>query len=170
MPRDPKRPDGFNDYEQKLLRTIDEFAWQVTSVIPRKGDEGHAWSYSTGIFYHYRHPEIIVFNEASDLRHSMINAIGKRVRQGEKFEPGRVYAEIIDGYDVQFRPVDVTHYQDWVNSSIWFYDWDPASFPMLQCFYPDMNGKFPWDAGCEQWAIDAQPLLYEPKETGKKQQ
>lgn len=164
MPRDPKQRDQVNDYEKKFLRIIDEFGWHVTSVVPRAGDEGDAWSYSTGLFYHYQHPEILIFNEATDLRFSMINAIGKRVRQGETFEPGRSYADILgEGYYVQFRPVDVSHYKDWVNSAIWFYDWEPTSFPLLQCFYPDMNGKFPWESGCEQWAVEAQPQLSTPK-------
>lgn len=164
MPRDPKQRDQVNDYEKKFLRIIDEFGWHVTSVVPLAGDEGDQWSYSTGLFYHFQHPEIIILNETSDLRHSMINAIGKRVRQGEKFEPERSYADILaDGYYVQFRPVDVSHYKDWVNSSIWFYDSEPSSFPLLQCFYPDMNGKFPWEPGCEQWAVKAQPLLFTPK-------
>jgi hypothetical protein len=57
----------------------------------------------------------------------------------------------------------LSHYEDWVNSAIWFYDRDPASFPPLQCFYPDMNGKFPWDPGCEEWAIKQQPLLFQAK-------
>ena len=166
MPRDPKKQhDDVNNYEKELLRTIDEFGWQVTSVIPLVGDEGDEWSYSTGIFYHFQHPEIIIFNEASDLRHSMINAIGERIREGEKFEPDRSYADILGGgHYVRFRPVDVSHYADWVNSSIWFYDWDPSSFPLLQCFYPDMKGVFPWEEGCKQWCVKAQPLLFNRKE------
>ncbi|HLW53013.1 MAG TPA: hypothetical protein VKW06_09220 [Candidatus Angelobacter sp.] len=44
------------------------------------------------------------------------------------------------------------------------YDNDPASFPQLECFYPDMTGKFPWESGCEQWAVDSQPMLDEPKQ------
>jgi len=164
MPRDPKQRDSVNDYEKKFLRIIDDFGWHVTNVVPRVEEEGDAWSYSTGLFYHFKHPEILIFNETHDLRHSMINAIGDRVRLGEKFQPGPSYADIVgDGYYVQLRPVDVSHYKDWGNSAIWFYDGDPSSFPLLQCFYPDMNGKFPWESSCEQWAIDAQPQLWKPK-------
>ena len=83
--------------------------------------------------------------------------------QGERFEPGRGYADIIETFDVQFQPVDVSHYKEWVGWAIWFYDSDPASFPLLQCFYPDMNGKFPWEPDCESWAVKSQPLLYKPK-------
>ena len=71
MPRQPKQRNEANDYEKEFLRIVDEFGWHVTSVFPSTGDEDRdAWSYTTGLFYHYRHPEIIVFNEPSDLRHS----------------------------------------------------------------------------------------------------
>jgi len=164
MPRDPKKPDGYNQFSQKFLKTIDEYGWFVMNVAPREGEEGDLWSYSTGLFYHYQHPEIFILNESNDLRFSMINSIGDRVKAGEKFEPGKGYADIIGGgFDVQFRHVHPTHYRDWLNSALWFYDDDENSFPVLQCIYPDMQGKFPWDAGCEQWAIDQQPIHDQPK-------
>jgi|SRR6267142_2218461 len=166
MPRDPKQRDGLSEFEQEFLRIIDEHGWHVMSVVMREGEEGIPWSYSTGIYYRFGHPEIIVFGETATLRLSMINAIGERVRDGERFEPGRGYAEIIGNFDCQFRPVDISHYKEYVGSSIWFYDRNPASFPLLQCFFPDMEGRFPWEPGCAQWAIDTQPLL--DKFTSKK--
>jgi hypothetical protein len=137
------------------------------NVAPRveheSGDD--LWSYSTGLYYHYRHPEIIIFNQPTNLRHSMINAIGERVKAGEKFEPGKGYSNIIGNFDVQFRPIHPSHYWDWLNFAYWFYDNDPNSFPVLQWFYPDMQGKFPLGARMQQWAIDQQPLHDKLKKT-----
>ena len=164
MPLDPKNRDGLKKIDQDFLRSIDEFGWDVMSVAPGVGEKGDLWSYSTGLYYHFQHPEIIVFNETTDLRLSIINTLGQRVKAGEAFEPGKGYPDIIGGnYDVQFRPVHPSHYWDWVNFACWFYDNDENSFPLLQCFYPDMAGKFPWEPGCEQWAVDAQRLLDKPK-------
>ncbi len=164
MPRDPKKPEGNNEFSQNFLNKIDRYGWFVMSVVPREGDEGDAWSYSTGLFYHYQHPEIFILNEPTDLRFSMINSIGDRVKAGEKFEPGKGYADIIEDFDVQFRPMHPTHYRDWLNSSLWFYDNDENGFPVLQCFYPDMKGIFPWEPGCEEWAVQQQPLHDKPKQ------
>ena len=166
MPRDPKQhqSDQWNKIEKHILRSIDERGWFVMGVFQNPGDKEPGWSYSIGLFYNYHHPEIVIFGEQPELRQSMIDAIGERVREGEKFTEDRSYADILGGgHYVQFRPVDVSHYEDWVNSANWFYDWDHASFPLLQCFYPDMTGKFPWEPGCEKWAVEAQPLLHGPK-------
>jgi hypothetical protein len=165
MPLDPKKRDGLKKIDQDFLRIIDECDWHVMKVAPLAGEEGDLWAYSTGLYYRFQHPEIIVFNQKFDLMHSMINTIGGRIRGGEKFEPGQGYSDIIGGYDCQFRPVHVSHHKEYVGWSIWFYDYDPASFPVLQCFWPDKSGKFPWEPGCAQWAIECQPLLDKP---GKK--
>jgi hypothetical protein len=163
MPLDPKKRDGLKKIDQDFLRNIDEHGWQVMSVVPLKGEEGHGWSYSSGLFYHFKHPEIVVFNEPVDLRLSMINTIGDRVKAGEVFVPGRGYADIIESFDVQLRPMHPSHYWGWLNFACWFYDNDENSFPVLQCFYPDLQGKFPWEPGCESWAIEQQPFHDQPK-------
>jgi hypothetical protein len=167
MPIDPKKLDGHKEFDQKFLKIIDEFGWHVMSVAPRTDQEGDLWSYSTGFFYHYKHPEIIVFNQSIDLHHSMINVIGNRVKAGETFKPGKGYSDIIGNFDVQFRPMHPSHYWDWLNFACWFYDGNPATFPVLQCFWPDMNGRFPWEPGCEQWAIEQQPFHDQPTASDK---
>jgi len=162
MPLNPKNRDGLPEFDQKFLKVIDECDWHVMKVAPRVGEEGHLWAYSTGIYYKFRHPEIIIFGQSLDLMHSMVNTIGNRVRSGEKFESNYRYSEVIDEYDCEFRDVNVDHYEEYVGCSIWFYDCDQNSFPMLQCFWPDMAGKFPWQKGCANWAVEAQPLLFNP--------
>ncbi len=163
MPLDPKNLEGHKPGDQKFLKIIDDYGWHVMSVAPLKNEEGDLWSYSTGLYYHYKHPEIVIFNEPTNLRQSMINAVGSRVKAGERFEPGHLYAGIIGNHYVQFRPMHPSHYWDWLNFACWFYDDDENSFPVLQCFYPDMEGRFPWEPGCAQWAIEQQPMHDKPK-------
>jgi len=40
MPIDPKKLEGRQEFDQKLLKIIDEFGWHVMSVAPRTGQEG----------------------------------------------------------------------------------------------------------------------------------
>jgi hypothetical protein len=52
MPIDPKKLEGYKEFDQKFLKIIDEFGWHVMSVAPRTDQEVDLWSYSTGLFYH----------------------------------------------------------------------------------------------------------------------
>ena len=46
-----------------------------------------------------------------------------------------------------------------LGNAAWFYR--SPDFPVLQCFWPDAQGRFPWDPACDpDWRQD-QPLLYE---------
>jgi uncharacterized protein DUF4262 len=115
MPINPKKLNGHTKFDQKFHRPL--------------------LSLSA--------PEIVIFNEPIDLRHCMINSIGDRVKTGEMFEPGKGYADIIGNFDLQFRPMHPSHYWGWLNCACWFYDDNPNTFSVLQCFYPDMKGNFP---------------------------
>jgi hypothetical protein len=164
----PIDPDKLHDIQAQCLEGIKDIGWFIMSVFPTQRGDGPSWSYSTGLFHRFHHPEIVVFGESNSLQQSMINAIGVRVRAGEAFRPGPAYADILGGgHYVSFRAMHVAHYKEWLNLACWFYNRVNVSFPVLQCFYPDMNGKFPWEPGCETWAVESQPLLYKPKEVNK---
>jgi uncharacterized protein DUF4262 len=134
MPIDPKTRDGHTEFDKKFLKIIDEHGWHVMNVAPRTDQEGDLWSYSTGLFIHYKHPEIVIFNQRADLRQSMINSIGDRVKTGETFEPGKGYSDIIGNFDLQFRPMYPSRYWDWLNFACWFYDNDPTASPFFSAF------------------------------------
>jgi hypothetical protein len=68
MPINPEKLNGHTKFDQKFLKIIDEHGWHVMNVVPRAEGSVHGWSYSTGLYYHYRHPEIVIFNEPIDLR------------------------------------------------------------------------------------------------------
>jgi len=91
----------------------------------------------------------------------VVNVIGQEVRAGKRHEPRGEYADILqDPYRCAFREVDRQHYSDYVGYALWFYEHDP--FPLMQCFWPDKKGLFPWDDGCNHYVKNAQPLLFVP--------
>jgi hypothetical protein len=112
------------------------------------------------LFDSYRHPEIVIFGLDLDTMHKIINNIGDKVRVGSLFEPWNEYQDIFARCGCQFRPVDPSYYRDYLGWAIWFYKADP--FPVLQCFWPDRQGRYPWDPVCDPGIITSQPLLFEP--------
>lgn len=92
----------------------------------------------------------------------MINAIGDRVKAGEKFGPSKGYSDIIGNFDVQFRPMHPSHYWDWLNCACWFYD-NEKQLPRAAMFYPDMQGKFPWEPGANNGPSTSNPSTISPR-------
>jgi len=156
---DPKQRNGFPPGDMKFLEIIDKFQWHVMSVAPRIGEGGESFSYSTGLFMRFKHPEIILFGLNPDISQQIINGIGKIVEAGKPFEMNRDYADVFaDEVMCRFRPVLSAHYREYVGWSLWFYEQE--LFPLFQCFWPDKNGRYPWEKECHPDVAGCQPLLY----------
>src|SRR5262249_2093833 len=133
MTLNPKEQRGLSKTDASFLKIIDEFGWHVMSVAPRAGDEGDLWVYSTGLFFSFKHPEVVVFNLDLSSLSNVVNSIGKRVKAGEQFVPGANYQGIFEGRECQFREVDRSQFAEYVGFSLWFYELE--DFPMLQAFW-----------------------------------
>jgi hypothetical protein len=157
---DPSKTDGLSTSDVKFLNIVKDFGWHVMKVAPRVGDEGHLWAYSTGLYYSYGHPEILMLNLQLDSMHEIINLIGASVKKGKTFEPGKPYADILERFIVPSSLFCQPIMKKYVGFSRWFYEGD--SFPILQRFWPDTSNRFPWQPDCDADVRESQPLLYLP--------
>lgn len=160
MVRDASHPDNSHPADQKFLAQIETHGWNVTNVFRREGETGPEWSFSTGLFHSYRHPEIVIVGLELDNMQKIVNTIGSEIKNGAKYEPGNEYHDIFSRCACQFRPVDTGRYRDYLGWAIWFYNGEP--FPVLQCFWPDLQGHYPWDPDCAPGVVALQPLLFKP--------
>jgi hypothetical protein len=78
-----KRLEGFDLRDAKSLEIIDKNGWHVMSVAPRVGEHGAIFSYSTGLFLRFKHPEIILCGLEPDSSIRIINEIGRHVQSLE---------------------------------------------------------------------------------------
>jgi hypothetical protein len=159
MTRDLRHQEGLCPADQKFLSQIETHGWNVTKVFRGEGETGPEWAFSAGLFHSYQHPEIVIFGLNLDIMHKIVNNIGDEVKKGATFEPGKEYQEIFARCGCRFRTVELRHYKEYLGWAIWFYEDDP--FPVLQCFWPDKEGKYPWESGCSEFVVSAQPFLFE---------
>jgi hypothetical protein len=148
------RCEGSND--QKVLDNVAEYGWHVMKVLEQS--DTPAWAYSIGLYRTFKHPEIVVFGQELDLMHSMINSVGDDVRAGKTFLPDGRYPDLIEDYSCTFKPVQTIWYEAFFGFATWFYN--GIEYPVLQCFWPDFEGRFPWEPDFSQHLSWAQPLLF----------
>jgi hypothetical protein len=148
------RCQGPND--QKLLDDVAEYGWHVMKVLDQPDTPG--WAYSIGLHRTFDHPEVLIFGQDIDLMHSMINTIGDGLRAGNTFEVDGRYPDLIEAYWCTFRPVKSIWYDAFLGFATWFYG--GAAYPVLQCFWPDFDGRFPWEPNFNKDLLWAQPLLF----------
>ena len=85
---DPKNREGLGKGDAEFLEFIDKHGWHVMNVAPRvdSEDKQEWFSYSTGLYMRYHHPEIILCGLDADESTYIINDIGNAVKADRKFQ------------------------------------------------------------------------------------
>jgi hypothetical protein len=146
---------GLDEEEVRLLETLEKWKWFVTKVGAGGGEP--AFAYSMGLYENFHHPEIVVFGLDLEVMHRLINNAGARIREGEKFEEGKKYDDLLQGYPCAFLRVNPSRYDGLLNYTVWYYE--GANFPAVQMIWPDKAGLFPSEAGFDERFRNEQPML-----------
>jgi len=150
-------------YEQNMLKNIQEHGWFCASVFDPDGKKPNI-SYTVGLSRTLDHPEIFIAGLPMELSHSMLWSAFDQIKAGNPPQPGKAWADILDGYDVVCQPVHASNTAlDVLTSANWFWktvEGKDEPLEMLQLFWPSGETRlFPWDKDCEQDVIDGQPRL-----------
>ena len=141
--------------EEKCLADIEQHDIHVLKVYG--DDEWPEFAYSVGLYHHFQLPEVIILGLRSELAHSLLNNLAARARSGERFKVGDTLQGLLEGFDVQLRPVPVPHIKPHFGWARWFYEGKP--FPVAQLVYPTTSGVWPWDSEASAAFKLHQPLL-----------
>jgi hypothetical protein len=147
------------EIDPRVLRDIARHGWHVVKVM--EDDHGPAHAFSIGLHETHGHPEIVATGPDLDVLHQLVNAVGEDVREGRRFEADRAYDGIVTGLRCHFRAVHPANYPDFLGYAGWYYG--GASFPALQCIWPDHEGRYPWHEGFPEALATQQPDLAQPK-------
>jgi hypothetical protein len=142
--------------EAFVQRSVLQFGWCVQGIDAEGG--APPFSYTIGLHQTFSQPELIVFGLPHDAALRLLNLVGERIREGQRFEPGVSYTGLVDAHDVRFRvvlaPASVEAHFGY---ALWYYGGSP--FGVLQLIWPDAKGAFPDAPTAPDWLQKTQPLL-----------
>lgn len=147
-------PTARDHSDQRVLDDVVRHGCHVVGVLA--DEKGPAYSYSIGLFRNFGHPEILVFGLAHPLMQRIINGLKENIRGGTSFVVGNRYPDILEGFDCAFRLVSTKHYRELLGYARWFHGGD--DFPVVQCVWPDRQGRFPWEPSFNARFKALQPL------------
>lgn len=146
-----------NRFERVILKNIQKYGWHANGI-PGEGSSPD-WAYSVGLFAKYGQPELIVFGLDIATMHEMITRYADLLQSGKEFGKGSKIDGIFQDKTCVLREVHGAWREPLLRSASWYYHYQ--EYPVLQCFWPDRHGYFPWDDLCNKRSRKAQPLLYE---------
>ena len=118
------------------------------------------WAFTIGFGDSFDHHEVIAAGMQLAQLHALLNRIGDLLRAGNRFADGEQVHSILEGFACGFRAVDPRWHQAFAGNAAWHHR--DGELTLLQCFWPDPEGRLPWEDGFPDDLRPLQPLLYEP--------
>lgn len=139
----------------KLAHDIETTGWHVIKV--PEDDVGPGFAFTIGLWRSYGHPELIAFGLPLDVLHELLNVGGEAVKEGASLRDGET-DRLLEGHRCALRDFPEAARREFLGTALSFYRAEP--FPAVQIFWPDRDGRFPWDAGCDPDVRAAQRLRH----------
>ena len=150
----PSLPEPHDEESQQILDNIKSYGWTTVVFEPDSFGMG-GFAYSLGFDCELSHPEIMVLGLQGAHAAQLIDAIGNLIKSGKTFADGETANDVMSGFPMGFRSVP-SIYHRFADKAQWLHQ--ASKLRLLQCFWPDQNRLFPWDAGCNQGCADSQQL------------
>lgn len=142
--------------ESSLIDDVEKYGCHVIQVREEGGSPG--WSYTVGLTDVLGCPELIVIGLKPDVAHSLLNECAGRVQQGIRLREGERADGLLANVECEFRAVEKRWIRQTMGYGVWFYGGD--EFAVLQCVYPDLKNRFPWQTDFDATWRNRQPLLF----------
>lgn len=151
--------DEFRTWDAEFAEDVRQHGWSCANV----SDHDPPFSYTIGLMHTWKHPEFIVFGVSYDNAYALLSSLVSHIRDGMTFtEPGIRTVSIQDReFQVGFRRVHPTQHECYLGFAMGFLTnvGRIGELEAVQAFWPDRDGKFPFDAGCDLGVHQAQPRL-----------
>lgn len=143
---------------EKVAADVEEYGWHLLLI---SGDEGSTgFLYTVGLWSTFQHPELLLFSTGSDPTKlaGYVDRMVKAIAAGERYEPGRRYDGAFGKFSGAVREIDPRWYPHFLGTGGAHYG--HFDFPAVQLFWPDAEGRFPWESEFDLPLVDRQPLLF----------
>ena len=142
-----------------IRRRIDEYGWAVQAIgdqcsVPgccasRRGPEEADFGYTVGLTRFHGHPELIVTGVPQIDTPRPLNALGERVRSGQRLTAGELVSDVL-ACSCRVALVEVDPRESMrhlVYANLLYRNAGAPPVPALQVVWPDDGGRFPWQPG-----------------------
>ncbi len=118
--------------QDRVLNDIRQHKCHIVTVPESDGQPGY--TYSTGLWHNFEHPEIITFGLPESVGEKLIDDMQKLVKVGQPPVVKQALGKSEDHYPVELQPIED---EQWINQYLplanWFYARE--SFPVLEILW-----------------------------------
>ena len=141
--------------DDDIDRSIAQHGWHAIAV----DDCDPPFLYTIGLISKSQHPELLILGLDRRTSYSIVTALVELIREGAVID-GRF--EILDGLAVVTRPVHATQHASYLGYAMAHARRHDVPLRAIQVFWPDKDGRFPFDVECDAEVAAVQPRLSLP--------
>ncbi len=149
--------------DQRMLENIETHGWHGVHVFDPELATPN-FTYTIGFPQTLNAPEFIVFGLHRDVMDDMLREVFKQVKTGRKVEADQRWRGLNPDFDCIGKKADhpdlFTRYAA-AADRFWKHNGHAGHPAMVQLVWPGLvDGLYPWDKGCRDSVIAAQPKLW----------
>lgn len=143
---------------QRVAADIEQFGWHVIQV--NGGGTSLGFCFTIGLTETYGHPELLLYATGPEVggMATYLKPIVEQIAAGKRFVDGDKCPEAFKQHTGAFRQVLDRYKPAVVGTALNYYDEKP--FDLLQLYWPDGQGHFPWQSDFND-GLPAVPCLFE---------
>lgn len=141
--------------DQEIAHAVVKQGWQAIDIY----DTDPPFMYTVGLSKTYEHPEAITFGMQSSTSHRLLSDFVQGLRKGLRFDRTGVSNDKVFASTVGFRVVHESQHPLYLGYAMGFCRISNIPLQAMQVFWPDSQGRFPFDANCEEECYRLQPRL-----------
>ena len=145
--------------DEEIAEIVRNHGWYAANV----NDADPPFFYTIGLMETCRHPEFIILGLDADNAYALFAGLIAEIRNGASYSVNGVRTIELEGdkHRVAFRRVHPTQHPLYLGFAMGFLTnvGRMGELNAMQAFWPDSNGKFPIDAGCDLSVYNLQPRL-----------
>ncbi len=133
--------------DEDVETSVRAHGWHCIAVEESMDEPGFA--YTIGLGATFQHPEIVVVGLPRDVAHQLLADIANDLKKGIRCSPEKARDDLLEGLSVAFREVHHTQIEARMGGAMAFYRKARLALTALQLFWPDKQGRFPFEPGCD---------------------
>ena len=143
--------------DHDIAEDVAKHGWSAISI----SDADPPFNYSCGLMTTFRHPELIVFGLESRELYAILAAMVADIRGGRSFAVPANYDGVLQGIPIAVRKVHPTQHELYLGYAMGHctYTGNFGGLEAVQIFWPDKQGRFPFQANCDLDVYRSQPRL-----------
>jgi len=143
--------------DEEIARSVAANGWHAISVT----DQPPEFVYTCGLMTTFDHPEAIILGLSPQAAYSVLEVIVEDIRGGRSFVAPGIYDGVLVGLPIAVRRVDPTQHELYLGYAMGHcrHIGNMGGLRGVQVFWPDKQGRFPFEIGCDPDVSALQPRL-----------